>query len=88
MVLGTSLEVRGGGDGNPLQYPCLDHPRDRGDWGATVCGVRESDPTERLSTSTHWSSVVKTSPSNAGLRVRSLVGELGSHMPHGQNTKT
>ena len=32
--------------------------------------------------------VVKTSPSSAGLQVRSLVGELGSHMPHGQNTET
>ena len=32
--------------------------------------------------------VVKTSPSNAGGEVRSLVGEPRSHMPHGQKTKT
>ena len=32
--------------------------------------------------------VVKTSPSNAGVWVRSLVGELRSNMPRGQKTKT
>ena len=26
----------GGGDGNPLHYSCLENPRDRGDWQATV----------------------------------------------------
>ena len=26
----------GGGHGNPLQYSCLEKPRDRGDWWATV----------------------------------------------------
>ena len=28
--------------GNPLQYSCLDHPRDRGAWWATVHGVAKS----------------------------------------------
>ena len=27
------------GNGNPLQYSCLEHPMDRGTWQATVCGV-------------------------------------------------
>ena len=35
----------GGGHGNPLQYPCLENPMDRGAWGATVHGVTESDRT-------------------------------------------
>ena len=35
----------GGGHGNPLQYPCLENPMDRGAWGATVHGVAESDRT-------------------------------------------
>ena len=29
----------GGGNGNPLQYSCLENPVDRGVWWATVCGV-------------------------------------------------
>ena len=29
----------GGGHGNPLQYSCLQNPRDRGTWWATVHGV-------------------------------------------------
>ena len=37
--LGGSL---GGGHGNPLQYPCLENPMDRGAWWATVHGVEQS----------------------------------------------
>ena len=33
----------GEGDGNPLQYPCLENPTDWGAWWATVHGVTESD---------------------------------------------
>ena len=32
----------GGGDGNPLQYSCLENPMDRGAWRATVQGVTKS----------------------------------------------
>ena len=32
----------GGGDGNPLQYSCLENVMDRGAWRATVCGVTKS----------------------------------------------
>ena len=31
-----------GGDGNPLQYSCLENPMDRGAWRATVHGVVKS----------------------------------------------
>ena len=36
----------GDGNGNPLQYSCLENPVDRGTWWATVHGVAESDRTE------------------------------------------
>ena len=29
----------GGGNGNPLQYPCWENPKDGGVWQATVHGV-------------------------------------------------
>ena len=31
-----------GGNGNPLQYFCLENPTDRGAWQATVHGVAKS----------------------------------------------
>ena len=33
----------GEGNGNPLQYSCLENPTDRGAWWATVHGVAEMD---------------------------------------------
>ena len=42
----------GGGNGNPLQYSCLEIPMDRGAWRATVRGVSESRT--RLGNSTRW----------------------------------
>ena len=32
----------GGGHGNPLQYSCLENPKDRRAWRATVHGVTQS----------------------------------------------
>ena len=37
-----SLSCIGEGNGNPLQYSCLENPRDRGAWWAAVCGVSQS----------------------------------------------
>ena len=36
----------GDGNGNPLQYFCLENPMNRRVWWATVCRVAESDTTE------------------------------------------
>ena len=38
------------GNGNPLQYSCLENPIDRGVWWVTVHGVTESDMTEHTCT--------------------------------------
>ena len=37
-----SLSCTGEGNGNPLQYSCLENPRDRGAWWAAVHGVTQS----------------------------------------------
>ena len=41
-------KIPGGGNGNPLQYPCCDNPMDRGAWRAAVYGgLKELDLSER-----------------------------------------
>ena len=50
--LGRSPEE---GNGNPLQYFCLENPMDRGAWGATVHGVAKNQTRlKRLSTCISW----------------------------------
>ena len=46
----------GGGNGNPVQYSCLENPMDRGAWQATVHGVVKSQM--QLSTHMHTHSNV------------------------------
>ena len=47
-----SLSCIGEGNGNPLQYSCLENPRDRGAWWAAVYGVAQSQTwLKRLSSS-------------------------------------
>ena len=52
----------GEGNGNPLQYSCLENPMDGGAWWATVPGVVKSQT--RLSYKMVL--VVKNRPANAG----------------------
>ena len=47
-----SLSCIGEGNGNPLQYSCLENPRDWGAWWAAVYGVTQSQTlTEMISSS-------------------------------------
>ena len=41
-VIPGSGRTPGGGNGNPLQYSCLENSMGRGAWQATVCGVTKS----------------------------------------------
>ena len=46
----------GEGNGNPLQYSCLESPMDGGSWWAAVQGgLKELDTTERLHLSFYFS---------------------------------
>ena len=40
--LKNSASLIGEGNGNPLQYSCLENPRDGGAWWAAVYGVTQS----------------------------------------------
>ena len=37
-----SITIDDEGNGNPLEYSCLENPRDRGAWWAAVYGVAQS----------------------------------------------
>ena len=41
-VQSLDWEIPGEGNGNPLQYSCLENPMDRGAWLVTVHGVKKS----------------------------------------------
>ena len=42
-LISGSERFPGEGNGNPLQYSCLENPMDRGAWRATVRGSQELD---------------------------------------------
>ena len=53
--LGRSPRV---GNGNPLQYSCLENPTDRGAWWATVHGGHKESETEHTHTHIHINVVI------------------------------
>ena len=48
------IHVPGKGNGNPLQYSCLENPMDRGAYKATVYGVARGDTTQQLNHHHHY----------------------------------
>ena len=55
-----SLSYIGEGNGNTLQFSCLENPRDGGAWGAAISGVAQSwTRLKRLSSSSSSSSLLK-----------------------------
>ena len=42
IIVGIKQLLPGGGNGNPLQYSCLENPMDSGSWLAIVHGVAKS----------------------------------------------
>ena len=67
----------GVGNGNPLQYSCLENPMDRGPWRATVCGVAKSQT--RLSDFTHSTHTIfaKEARIYNGKKTISLISDVG-----------
>ena len=61
---GRSPEV---GNGNTLQYSCLENSMGRGAWSSPEPAVAESDTTEWLSTHFYWSGVNKVDTSKSSL---------------------
>ena len=58
----------GEGNGNPLQYSCLENPRDRGVWWAAVYGVAPSRTRlKRLSSSSSSASDTPSTPAFQGV---------------------
>ena len=41
-VIASAIQLGGEGNGNPLQYSCLENPRDGGAWWAAIYGVAQS----------------------------------------------
>ena len=64
----------GEGNGQPLQYSCLENSRDRGAWQATVHGIVELDMTEWLSLFQETDNCTRYNFGNSKLQEKLQVG--------------
>ena len=71
-----SLSCVGVGNGNPLQYSCLENSRDGGAWWAAVYGVAQSR-TRLKQLSSHSSSSSQRIKSNQEMRCATCLGGGG-----------
>ena len=87
-----SLSCIGEGNGNPVQCPCLENPRDGGAWWAAVYGVTQSQTRlKRLSSNSSSSTWEGLKTSCFHYRSTGSVPSQGTKIPHaeqyGQNLK-
>ena len=61
----------GEGNGNPLQYSCLENPKDRGTWQATVDGVTKSQTELSIHSHTHTHSLQKAASNTQDFKASS-----------------
>ena len=66
-----SLSCIGEGNGNPLQYSCLENPRDGGAWSAAVYGVAQSQTQLKQLNSSSSSRVVTVEVSGRVVQLKS-----------------
>ena len=76
--LGQEGLTTGGGNGNPLQYSCLENPMDRGAWWAIVHGVikQKTNRKERKETEATQSRLTLCDPMDCSLQGSSIHGIL------------
>ena len=81
----------GEGNGNPLQYSCLENPRDRGAWGAASSGVAQSRTllkwlSSKSKKASLMAQLIKNLPANArGVRDVGLIPGFGSSPGEGND---
>ena len=62
------MHPHGEGNGTPLQYSCLENPRDGGDWWAAVYGVAQSRTRLKQLSSSSSSNTSKVKFSSSSLK--------------------
>ena len=72
----------GEGNGNPVQYSCLENPMDREAWWAAVCGVTQSQTRLKQLSSSSSSSSKEREREREGAR-KERVKEMGRERKRG-----
>ena len=79
----------GVGNGNPLQYSCLENSMDRRAWRTTVHGVTESDTTEHISVQCEYTNIHLRNITSIKIYFKisflNLIFKFPYQEPHGRN---